>query len=1752
MDKNYKLLTTRWAMLWVLLGLLVSSSLAQAQQLVGNEWIVPGQQYYKIKIVKDGIYRLDYQYLTQAGISGVAPSQLQIWRRGRELARYVGGNTAVLDPTTFLEFYAVHNDGKLDVELYKRPQDQPHQLYSNYTDTAAYFITWSTGAATRPGRAMAQPTAAGGTLHPNRVATQLYLHSLDFKDRNYGPQPATQYLPWIEPGEGYFWIITSNYRTVLDGAAGQSAADIAASDSSMRSVSPVGQTPTVEVSVFGVTTTAHYTEVLVIPPAGGPERSLGVINYQGLSRGRGKFPILRSDITSAGKVMVRVKTQPQTPAIAGDFFALCYVRVTAPQNNRWFADRNSIAFQNDSLLAGPATYELDSIPATVAGFDVQDFYNVQRIVGTTVSATRRRFVFPGATAGVTHQLYLADESHMRVPPLPAKRVYFRQINPAIPNFIIITHPQLMRPATGTNNAALAYASYRANPGPGGTAYDTLMVTTFQLYDQFGYGDRSWVAMRHFARWMAAATTPARPDRYLLLLGKGIVPSETVEGAGSYGYFRNYGERGLDLIPTSTRAVSDNMLTADFAANNYVPKLHTGRLTAITPQQVMNYLNKLKTHESLQTLDPWRKRVLHLVGDYDPADVSMVTYMNQAKARVERPLFGGTVTTKQRGLRADRLPVFIDISPELNAGLSLITYLGHASSSTLALNFSKPSTSLNYRNTGKYPILMIDGCGANATFTRDTSTIVESWLFANQRGALGSLSESGFGYADPLGIAQDTLYKIMFNEPAFYGKPVTVANDEAVRRLQNTAFFLQDTDVEQLLTKNWQGDPAFALFAPARPDFVANSAALSITPSLGQGPVRFDSPNFVLNVGVANPGKITYDSVQIRVTRRFSSGRPETTSFFTFRQSWLADTTYAITLQNIVGESGNSTFLVTLDPNNRVSELNENNNAAQLDFNFLKGGVSVLRPTEFAIVSTTQPQLVVQANDPASVASPRGYEFELDTVATFNSNMVRRGTVTAGLVAIWNPGTLPARLGQRDSIVWYWRARFQNIVAGSGEDGSWVTSSFRVIPSSPGGWSQSHYAQFKRDARTGVDVSAPNGRWDFVNTRIPIELHTKGGGVAGTAANFGSVPGAGIYIQSAAALQSVVNCGTQSPNLLFAVYDGASLRPISMPVGFQRCGQAPDYFYYFSASDVTYPVVVDPLDNLNSSTARQAALDAFLTAIPNGAYVAVVSANRLTYSTLPAALKNRIQTLLGSQLINTLADGEPLTLLGQKLTATTGRLVHERGPDRASSIAAVNQFVELRDTLQRPSSTGRVVSTRIGPAQQWLTLYNTIRKPTTTGQYTLSVTAIDTLGRETVVLPNVTNRQQALTSLIAASRFPYVRLEATVADTVTRIPPQLREWMVTSRGLPEGIVRRDNVAASTYAAATLTQQVADSGYVRIPVSFQNISDENFAAPLRTRINVRDVNDNNRIVATALVNSSAVLAAGGTETIWARVDVRNLFSTFVVEVVVNPRLQPEQNYANNQLILEPFTVINNNLPPTLDVAFDGRHILNGELVSPVPVINIELSDEVSQNARITDRSLFTVTLLRPGQAGVGTPVNLNGTEINFIPDLTGKGVAKLIYEPGKNGPLSDGVYELRVQGRDPNNASAGAQEFQVKFEVVNASQISNVYPYPNPVVGKARFVFTLTGQELPRNMKIQIMTLTGRIVREIFMNELGPLHIGNNITDFAWDGTDSYGDRLANGTYLYRVALDDPNSQFGHRDTAGDRAFKNDWGKLVLMR
>jgi hypothetical protein len=151
--------------------------------------------------------------------------------------------------------------------------------------------------------------------------------------------------------------------------------------------------------------------------------------------------------------------------------------------------------------------------------------------------------------------------------------------------------------------------------------------------------------------------------------------------------------------------------------------------------------------------------------------------------------------------------------------------------------------------------------------------------------------------------------------------------------------------------------------------------------------------------------------------------------------------------------------------------------------------------------------------------------------------------------------------------------------------------------------------------------------------------------------------------------------------------------------------------------------------------------------------------------------------------------------------------------------------------------------------------------------------------------------------------------------------------------------------------------------------------------------------------------------------------------------------------------------------------------------------------------------------------------------------------------------DGEYELIVTGKDRSDNTAGNIEYRVAFEVINKPMISNMLNYPNPFTTSTAFVFTITGNEIPQNIKIEIMTITGKIVREITKDELGPLHIGRNITEFKWDGTDQYGQKLANGIYLYRVVTNLNGKmldKYKAENDNTDKYFNKGYGKMYLMR
>jgi flagellar hook assembly protein FlgD len=114
--------------------------------------------------------------------------------------------------------------------------------------------------------------------------------------------------------------------------------------------------------------------------------------------------------------------------------------------------------------------------------------------------------------------------------------------------------------------------------------------------------------------------------------------------------------------------------------------------------------------------------------------------------------------------------------------------------------------------------------------------------------------------------------------------------------------------------------------------------------------------------------------------------------------------------------------------------------------------------------------------------------------------------------------------------------------------------------------------------------------------------------------------------------------------------------------------------------------------------------------------------------------------------------------------------------------------------------------------------------------------------------------------------------------------------------------------------------------------------------------------------------------------------------------------------------------------------------------------------------------------------------------------------------------DGLHTLEVLAKDPSGNFFDSTSYRVSFNVFNESDLRDVYNYPNPFGDNTYFTFELRGISVPEELKINIYTIAGRMIRELKI-PASRLKLGFN--SIYWDGRDHDGDEIANGLYFYKV-------------------------------
>jgi hypothetical protein len=1131
---------------------------------------------------------------------------------------------------------------------------------------------------------------------------------------------------------------------------------------------------------------------------------------------------------------------------------------------------------------------------------------------------------------------------------------------------------------------------------------------------------------------------------------------------------------------------------------------------------------------------WQKRVLHFGGgDNTNEQNTFQAYLNNYKQKIEGADFGGNVVSFFKDNSNPFNPVLSgEVNELLQDGVSLMTFFGHASATGFDQNIDNPE---NWGNIGKYPMVVGNSCYTGDIFQPGNNSASEDFVLTPDLGSIGFISSTKLGFASFLNIYTRELYEQM--SPKNYGIPFAEQVKNTITEIEgNATNFLLETTVQQMTL---HGDPALKLNWHGLPEIDLTEQDVFFEPA------EFDltTDSVEMNIVLTNLGRSITDTFSLDVRRMFPGSFIDSLYSIEIQGLDFKDTfKLMLPIQPEIGIGMNS-FNIQADIPSFVPELYDEygNNEITVDLFINIDGITPVLPYNYAVVPNDS--VVLKASTINPIADFNTYRFEIDTTDLFNSPF-RKYAIVSGLGGVkevfpnqWLNvnSNMNAPLVLEDSMAYFWRVAIDSVSP------VWVEHSFQYIEGKEG-WGQDHIFQFKNGSFTGVGYERPIRRRTFEPlTRIlECEVHDNANSFA-------------TYAETLWKLNSQImesNLCTTAPSIHVAVVDPGTMDPWGSFNGGQNadkqfgnvnngsaCRDRVENYFIFRQN------TADQLEALENMITNE---------VPDGHFLLIYTARFAQYDNWENLYPNLFNTMqaLGSDSIQIGRDNRAFIFFVQKGDPTTAQEVHAQFS---------NEFISLNTTLEGLSNQGIERSTIIGPAAEWHTLYwkqDPLENPNN-DETILSIRALDaskalqfTIDTTFTLNDSIVN----LNNLIPANQYPYLQLQASYKDTADLTPAQVDRWHVLYETLPEAAIDGTN----QYTFYPMSQEQINEGQeISFAVDVKNISHLPMDSLL---INYWVVNQGQNIIPINYDRQDS-LRVGEVIRDTITFETTGMVGQNVLWMEVNPYLpgfgqtlkdQPELAHFNNVLQL-PFNVGADDINPILDVTFDGLHILNGDIVNPQSEIVITLKDNnpflvMNQDA---DTSLFGIFITDPSGNQKRVPfIDGNGQQIlQWIPANEDNLKFKIIYPTRFE---QEGQYELLVQGADKSGNLSGDLEYRIKFDVILESSITHMMNYPNPFSTQTKFVFTLTGSEVPDELMIQIMTVTGRVVKTITQDELGFIRIGRNVTDYAWNGRDDFGDQLANGVYLYKVTARINGESIEHRGSGADQHFKKNWGKMYLMR
>ncbi len=612
--------------------------------------------WYKIAVPATGFYKIDYNFLTAAGLNpaNINPANIRVFGNGGNMlsednaapraadllenAIWVNDNgDNVFDNGEFAVFYAIGPTAWTKDSINQRFGHQKNL----YTDTAYYFITFDQGAGKR---IAAQPTVG---------AANVYVDSFNYHDVHDSDA--------INPSEmGKLWYGEQFYAQI--GNTSQSVNFNLGSYINNMTISVYFMINSLTRDSYSITVNGNNFGTYVYPRA-----SLGDDIYvPSVATFSGPCNSQTANIT--------INYAPVSNSAIG---YLNYIEING--RRALGINGNQINFRDWKSVGS----------GNIAAYRVQNANNSTQVWDVTYpqDAVKMNGSLSGSTYTYTQDAARLHEfAALNSTDLPTPKFIGSVPNQNLhgspqADLLIVTYPGFVAQA----NLLATYHQQHDN-------MRVAVATTDQIYNEFSSGGQDISAIRDYARMFytrAGSDSTQMPSNLLLFGGASFDYKNRVSNNSNFVPVFESQESFNDLNSYSSDdfygMLDDNERIGDYAHPNTLD-VGVGRLPARTQDDATALVNKITNYATAATLGPWRVSTTHVADKGCNDDAG--DHMDDADSMAKQVGISGKRVYNQDKVYVDALPIISTPAggrcPTANAGINeqvfqgtfLINYNGH--------------------------------------------------------------------------------------------------------------------------------------------------------------------------------------------------------------------------------------------------------------------------------------------------------------------------------------------------------------------------------------------------------------------------------------------------------------------------------------------------------------------------------------------------------------------------------------------------------------------------------------------------------------------------------------------------------------------------------------------------------------------------------------------------------------------------------------------------------------------------------------------------------------------------------------------------------------------------------------------------------------------------------------------------------------------------------------------------------------------